>query len=127
MHRESKKTGGKVKFTNAYKTFVQDLVAQDVDELSELLYAPSPLGASASRTRERELTRALRSYDADGYIYCCGNRFMPPAVQKSLTQCFIKGKKVSPEVAEEKVVDMYIKGRYNVGESVRFSGCCRDL
>ena len=39
---------------------------------------------------------------------------MPPAVQKSLTQCFIKGKKVSPEVAEEKVVDMYIKGRYNV-------------
>ena len=64
----------------------------------------------------------LRSYDADGYIYCCGNRFMPPAVQKSLTQCFIKGKKVSPEVAEEKVVDMYIKGRYNVGESARLLG-----
>ena len=71
----------------------------------------------------------LRSYDADGYIYCCGNRFMPPAIQKSLTQCFIKGKKVSPEVAEEKVVDMYIKGRYNVGTQIRkqiLSGC-RDL
>ena len=63
----------------------------------------------------------LRSYDADGYIYCCGNRFMPPAVQKSLTQCFIKGKKVSPEVAEEKVVDMYIKGRYNVGQWISLS------
>ena len=95
-------------------------MAQDVDELSELLYAPSPLGASASRTRESAHPCVLRSYDADGYIYCCGNRFMPPAVQKSLTQCFIKGKKVSPEVAEEKVVDMYIKGRYNVGESAYF-------
>ena len=69
----------------------------------------------------------LRSYDADGYIYCCGNRFMPPAVQKSLTQCFIKGKKVSPEVAEEKVVDMYIKGRYNVGESAYFGLLPRSL
>ena len=30
---EAKKSGGKVKFTNAYKTFVQDLVAKDVSEL----------------------------------------------------------------------------------------------
>jgi len=87
---ESKKTGGKVKFTSKYKTFVQDLVAQDVSELADLLH------------------------DQDGYIYCCGNRFMPPAVQKSLQQCFVKGKGISAEAAEEKIVDMYIRGRYNV-------------
>ena len=68
----------------------RDFVEQDVAELAELLH------------------------DQDGYIYCCGNRFMPPEVQKSLQQCFAKGKGISAGAAEEKVVDMYIRGRYNV-------------
>lgn len=72
------------------KVYVQNLVAMDTEMIYDYLVVQK------------------------GSMYCCGSRSFIQPVQDSLKKCFMEAGKMTPEQAEEYIVEMFTTGRYNI-------------